>query len=122
MSPWPFSKWGIDLLGPFPLATRQQKFLIIAIDYFTKWIEAESLSSIMAAQSRKFVWRNIFTQFGISEYLVTNNGAQFTDCKFREFLACYTVKHHFTSVELPQANGQVEAANKVILREIKKKV
>ena len=103
MSPWPFSKWG------------QVKFLIIAINYFTKWIEAEPLSSITAAQARKFVWRNIFTRFGIPEYLVTDNRMQFTDCKFREFLACYKVEHCFTLVEHHQANGQVEVANKVIL-------
>ena len=51
MSPWPFSMWGIDLVGPFPLALGQMKYLIVAIDYFTRWIKAEPLSSIMAAQA-----------------------------------------------------------------------
>ena len=51
MFPWPFSKWGIDPLGPFPLAAGQVKYLIVAIDYFTKWIEAEPLSSITATQA-----------------------------------------------------------------------
>ena len=45
VSPWSFSKWGINLLGPFPLTSGQAKFLIIAIDYFMKWIEAKPLSS-----------------------------------------------------------------------------
>ena len=54
MLPWPFSKRGINLLGPFPLALGQVSYLIMAIDYFTKWIEAEPLSSITAAQARKF--------------------------------------------------------------------
>ena len=82
MSPWPFSKWGIDLLGPFPLASGQVKYLIVAIDYFTKWIKAEPLSTITAAQAQKFVWRNIFTRFGIPDSVVTNNGTQFIDQKF----------------------------------------
>jgi len=43
-SPWPFHTWGIDILGPFPLAIRQMKYLIVAIEYFTKWIEAESVA------------------------------------------------------------------------------
>ena len=91
MSPWPFSKWGIDLLGPFPLAPEQVKYLIVAIDYFTKQIEAKPLFSIMAAQARKFVWRNIFTRFGIPESLITDNGTQFADRKFRDFLSSYKV-------------------------------
>ena len=64
LSPWLFFRWGIDLLGPFPLAVGQVKYLIIVVDYFTKWIEVKPLSSITAAQARKFVWRNIFTRFG----------------------------------------------------------
>ena len=86
MSSWPFSKWRIDLLGPFSLAVGQVKYLIVAIDYFTKWIEAEPLSSITAAQARKFVWRNIFTRFRITESLITDNGTQFTYRKFWDFL------------------------------------
>ena len=89
MSPWPFSKWGIDLLGPFPLASGQVEYLIVAIDYFTKWIEAEPLSSITAAHARKFVWRNIFTRFRVLDSVVTDNGTQFIDQKFRGFLASH---------------------------------
>ena len=45
-SPWPFHTWGIDILGPFPLAIRQMKYLIVSIEYFTKLIEAEPLAQI----------------------------------------------------------------------------
>ncbi|XP_019439584.1 PREDICTED: uncharacterized protein LOC109345170 [Lupinus angustifolius] len=45
-APWPFCRWGMDILGPFPQAAKQLKFLIVAIDYFTKWIEAEALATI----------------------------------------------------------------------------
>ena len=47
-SPWPFHTWGIDILGPFPLAVWQMKYLVVAIEYFTKWIEAESVTQITA--------------------------------------------------------------------------
>ena len=47
-SPWPFRTWGIDILGPFPLAIRQMKFLVVAIEYFTKWVEAEPVAHITA--------------------------------------------------------------------------
>ena len=46
MAPWPFTQWGLDILGPFPLRIRQMKFLVVGIDYFTKWVEAEPLAKI----------------------------------------------------------------------------
>ena len=45
-APWPFAQWGLDILGPFPIRTRQMKFLVVGIDYFTKWVEVEPLASI----------------------------------------------------------------------------
>jgi len=45
-SPWPFHTWGIDILGPFPLAIRQMKYPVVAIEYFTKWVEAELVAKI----------------------------------------------------------------------------
>ena len=45
-APWPFAQWGLDIMGPFPTALRQQKFLVVSIDYFTKWVEAEPLATI----------------------------------------------------------------------------
>nr|KYP31334.1 Gypsy retrotransposon integrase-like protein 1 [Cajanus cajan] len=55
---WPFATWGADILGPFPVAKGQCKFLIVAVDIFTKWIEAEPLACISAHQVQKFLWRN----------------------------------------------------------------
>ena len=46
MAPWPFAQWGLDIFGPFPVGTRQMKFLVVGINYFTKWVEAEPLVSI----------------------------------------------------------------------------
>ncbi|XP_016173113.1 uncharacterized protein K02A2.6-like [Arachis ipaensis] len=118
----PFGTWGIDLVGPFPTAPGQLKYLIVAIDYYTKWIEAEPLSSITATQCRKFLWRQIITRFGIPEIIILDNGTQFTDKKFREFLEGLRVSHRFSSVEHPQTNGQVESANKIIVKGLKKRL
>ncbi|XP_019418559.1 PREDICTED: uncharacterized protein K02A2.6-like [Lupinus angustifolius] len=115
-APWPFYRWGMDILGPFPQATGQLKFLIVAIDYFTKWIEAEALATITSANIQKFSWRHIITRFGIPSAIVTDNGTQFADRRFQELLSGLRIKQHFTSVEHPQTNGQVDAANKVILK------
>jgi len=54
-SPWPFYKWGIDILGPYPIATGQLKFLVVALDYFTKWIETEPLATITAERIRRCI-------------------------------------------------------------------
>nr|GEY13380.1 reverse transcriptase domain-containing protein [Tanacetum cinerariifolium] len=64
-SPWPFYKWGIDIAGPFPEGPGKVKFLIVAIDYFTKWIEANPVASITGTHVKKFVWDNIVCRFGL---------------------------------------------------------
>nr|XP_025638662.1 uncharacterized protein LOC112733791 [Arachis hypogaea] len=62
----------------------------------------------------------VVTRFGIPEVVISDNGTQFTDKKFGEFLAGLGIKKKFSSMEHPQTNGQVEAANKIILLSLKK--
>ena len=54
-SPWPFAQWGIDIVGPLPRGKKQLKFLLVAIDYFTKWVEVEALETIMEARVYSFM-------------------------------------------------------------------
>uniref|UniRef100_A0A2N9FJJ2 Uncharacterized protein n=1 Tax=Fagus sylvatica TaxID=28930 RepID=A0A2N9FJJ2_FAGSY len=61
-SPWPFAQWGLDIMGPFPVGTKQAKFLVVAIDYFTKWVEAEPLATITEKNVKNFVWKGIKTR------------------------------------------------------------
>jgi len=56
---------GIDILGPFPLVIRQMKYLVVAIEYFIKWIEAEPVAQITAQKVQHFVWKNIVCRFGV---------------------------------------------------------
>ncbi|XP_061336845.1 uncharacterized protein LOC133283932 [Gastrolobium bilobum] len=119
---WPFYKWGIDILGPFPMAAGRIQWLIVAIDYFTKWVEAEPLATITSQKARRFFWRSIVYRFGIPGEVVTDNGTQFTDAKFRELMSSLHIRHHFAAVEHPQSNGLVESANKMLGKGIKKKL
>ncbi|CAL5202632.1 unnamed protein product [Lathyrus oleraceus] len=121
-SPWPFAWWGMDILGPFVTGSYQNKYLIVGVDYFTKWIEAEALAKITAQNILRFFKRNILARFGIPQALVTDNGTQFTDGGFQDFIASLGTTQHFTSVEHPQTNGQAEAANRVILRGLKRRL
>ena len=72
-SPWPFSTWGIDILGPLPLGKKQVKFLVVAIDYFMKWVEAEPLEVITEAKIQHFIWRNLFCRFEILWVIISDN-------------------------------------------------
>ncbi|XP_034684129.1 uncharacterized protein LOC117913290 [Vitis riparia] len=76
-SPWPFAQWGMDIMGPFPTAPAQKKFLLVATDYFSKWVEAEAYASIKDKDVKRFVWKNIVCRFGIPQAIVTDNGPQF---------------------------------------------
>ncbi|XP_019178800.1 PREDICTED: uncharacterized protein LOC109173935 [Ipomoea nil] len=118
----PFSRWGIDLVGALPTGTGSRKYIIVAIDYFTKWVEAEPLTSITAARCKRFVEKNILYRFGIPLQVITDNGRQFEAREFSEFLAGWGVKHSRVAVSYPQANRKVENANRTILDGLKKKL
>ena len=64
-SPWPFAQWGLDIVGPFPKAVGNKKYLIVGTDYFTKWVEAEPLANIRDVDAKRFVWKSIVTRFGV---------------------------------------------------------
>ena len=72
-------------MGPFPIAIRQLKFLVVGIDYFTKWVEVEALATITKKNMISFVQRNIIYRYGIPRVLVSNNGKQFDNDAFRDF-------------------------------------
>jgi len=92
------------------------------VDYFTKWIEAEPLTSISAKNVQNFVWRSIVCRFSVSHTLITANCWQFIDRGLQPFYDDLGIKFITASVEHPQINGQAEAANKVILNELKKRL
>ena len=119
IAPWPFAQWGLDILGPFPLGTRQMKFLVVAIDYFTKWVEAEPLASITQQNIKNFVWKNIVCKFGVPKVLVSDNGRQFDNALFKDFCEHFGIQNHYSSPTHPQANGQAEVANWSLLKIIK---
>ena len=121
-SPWPFSQWGLDIIGPLPKALGNCQWLIVATDYFTKWIEAEPLVHITDADSKRFVWKNIITRFGIPRVLMLDNGIQFESGLCRAFCEQYGIKNHFFTLAYPQGNGQAESSNKTLLDGIKKRL
>ena len=73
-SPWLFAQWGINIIGPLPQGKRQVRFLLVTIDYFTKWVEVEALTTITEAKVQTFVWKNIVCRFGIPRMIIFDNG------------------------------------------------
>ncbi|XP_022158092.1 uncharacterized protein LOC111024661 [Momordica charantia] len=92
-APWPFAQWGVDIIGPFPLGKGQTKFVVVAVDYFTKWAEAEALSHITKSRVTSFIWSNIICRFGIPNTIVTDNGKQFDNAKFKDFCRKLGISH-----------------------------
>ena len=86
-SPWPFAQWSLDIVGPFPKAAGNKRYLLVGMDYFTKWVEAEPLANIRDVDAKKFVWKNTVTQFGVPRTLISDNGLQFDSKSFRRY--CY---------------------------------
>ncbi|GJY07479.1 reverse transcriptase domain-containing protein [Tanacetum coccineum] len=95
------------------------KFLIVAVDYFTKWIEAKLVATITRAQIKKFVWDNIVCRFGLPGEIISNNGKQFRDNPFKDWCEKLCIRQCFASVKHPQPNGLVEMANRSLGEGIK---
>ncbi|XP_043815293.1 uncharacterized protein LOC122724412 [Manihot esculenta] len=121
-SPWPFSEWGIDILGPFPKTKGQKKFVVVAVEYFSKWPEAKAIPTITARKMIDFVWGNIICRFGVPRVLISDNSRQFDCSTFRAFTTNMGIWHKFSSVAHPQTNGQTEVTNRAILQGLKKRL
>ncbi|XP_021609069.1 uncharacterized protein LOC110612599 [Manihot esculenta] len=99
-----------------------KKFVVVAVEYFSKWPEAEAIPTITARKMIDFVWGNIICRFGIPRVLISDNGRQF-DCKtFKEFTVNMGIWHKFSSVAHPQTNGQTKVTNRAILQGLKKRL
>ena len=121
-SPWSFAQWGMDIVDLLPIATTQKKFMLVAIDYFNKWVEAEAYASIKDKDVSKFVWENIVCQFGVTRAIVVDNGPQFDSIVFQTFCSKLNIKNLYSTPHYPQSNGPTEATNKTLLNALKKKL
>jgi len=87
------------------LAIRKMKYLVVAIEYFTKWIEVEPVTQITTHKIQHFVWKNIVCRFGVPKRLVFENGTRFASQQLGKLCTKIGTKQVFASVEHPQTNG-----------------
>ncbi|KAL0445196.1 UNVERIFIED_CONTAM: hypothetical protein Slati_2242300 [Sesamum latifolium] len=111
---WPTMKQDARHLVSKCESLGQRKFLLVAIDYFTKWVEAEPLARITEGEVMKFIWKNIVCHFGVPREIVTDNGRQFQGRRIQEWCQELHIKQRFTTVAHPQSNGQVEVTNRIL--------
>ena len=119
-SPWPFVQWSLDIVGFFPKAMGNKRYLLVGTNYFIKWFEAEPWINIRDVDAKKFVWKNIVTRFGVPRTLISNNGLQFDSKYFRRYYCDLGITNRYSTPAYPQGNGQAKAINKVIVSGLKK--
>nr|CAN80615.1 hypothetical protein VITISV_038471 [Vitis vinifera] len=103
-SPWPFSVWGIDIIELIsPKYSSSHEFILVSINYFTKWVEVASYARLTSSRVASFIISHIICRYGVPHELISDRGR-------------YGIRHHRSSVYKPQTNGAVEVANKNIKR------
>jgi hypothetical protein len=114
-SPWPSTQWGVNLVGLMLTRKGGCKFVVVVVDYFTKWAEVEALASITTWNIRNFLWKSIVCRYSIPHAFIINNEKQF-DCE------PFHIQNYLSSLGHPQANNQVGAMNKTFMKTLKKKL
>ncbi|RDX90054.1 Pol polyprotein, partial [Mucuna pruriens] len=114
-SPWPFSMWGLDIIGPIePKASNGHRFILVAIDCFTKWVEAASYSSVTKSVVVKFIKRDIICRYGLLVHIIINNRTNLNNKMMAELCEQFRIKHHNSTPYRPKMNEAVEADKKNI--------
>ncbi|KAL5580502.1 hypothetical protein UlMin_012944 [Ulmus minor] len=122
LSPWPFMKWGMDIVGKLPTAPGQRIYMLAVTDYFTKWVEAEAYHQVRDREVKNFIWKNVICRFGVTKEIVTDNGSQFISFDFQDFCKGWGIQLSFSTPRYPQANGQAESTNKTVINIIKRRL
>jgi hypothetical protein len=102
---WPFAQWGLDQVGPLPKSSRgSHTYLLVAIDKFSKWIEAVPVTNQEATTAVKF-FESIVYRYGVPNSIITDNGTNFTEGEFQQFAKELGIKIKYASVAHPKSNG-----------------
>ncbi|GJV54844.1 reverse transcriptase domain-containing protein [Tanacetum coccineum] len=111
---------GIDFMGPF-LSSHRNKYILVAIDYLSKWVEAKALPTNYARVVVKFL-KSLFARFGTPRAIISNHGTHFCNDQFAKVMSKYGVTHHLATAYHPQTSGQVEVSNRGLKRILEKTV
>nr|GEW39330.1 reverse transcriptase domain-containing protein [Tanacetum cinerariifolium] len=104
-----FDVGGIDFMGPFP-SSRGNKYILVAVDYLSKWVEAKALPTNDGRVVCKFL-KSLFARFGTPRAIISNLGTHFCNDQFAKVMLKYGVTHRLATAYHPQTSGQVEVSN-----------
>ncbi|PKI63907.1 hypothetical protein CRG98_015688 [Punica granatum] len=111
----------MDVISPInPKASNGHLFILVAFNYFTKWIKAITLASVTAKAVARFLKRDIIARYGVLATIITDNAKNLNNKVIDKLCAQFKIQHRNSSPYRPQMNGAVEAANKNIKRIIEK--
>ena len=116
-----FDVWGLDFMGPFP-PSYGNLYILVAVDYVSKWVEAVALPNNEAKSVVKFVKKNIFTRFGVPRTIISDNGSHFQNYLFKALLTKYGCRFKTSTPYHPQTSGQVEVSNRELKSILEKTV
>ena len=108
-----FERIHIDLMGPFPASAEGHRYVVVAIDAFTKWAEVAAIPNKEAATVADFFLKDIITRHGLPQVVVCDNGTEFSG-EFAELLQKCHIELRHSSPNHPQTNGLVERLNKTL--------
>ncbi|GJR56522.1 reverse transcriptase domain-containing protein [Tanacetum coccineum] len=106
-----FDVWGIDFMGPFP-SSKGNKYILVAVDYLSKWVEAKALPTNDARVVVKLL-KSLFARFGTPRAIISDHGTHFCNEQFAKVMSKYGVTHRLATAYHPQTSGQVEVSNRV---------
>ncbi|GJR38546.1 reverse transcriptase domain-containing protein [Tanacetum coccineum] len=115
-----FDVWGIDFMGPFP-SSRGNKYILVAVYYLPKWVEAKALPTNDARVVVKFL-KSLFARFGTPCAIISDRGTHFCNDQFAKVMLKYGVTHHLSIAYHPQMSGQVEVSNRGLKRILERAV
>ena len=101
----PFDKWALDFVGPISPMSSKKKYILVCMDYVTKWVEAKFFFRATKKSVVEFIYEEIFTQSGVPREIVTYQGTQFTSKLMKELTTKYGIRHCKSSPYHPRANG-----------------
>src|SRR5205823_2423980 len=104
----PFYMVGINFVGPLPITEKGNKYIIVAMDYFTKWPEAKAVKEATAKEVSTFILEEIICRHGCPKRILSDRGSHFNNEMIKELMGKFKIKHGFSTPYHPKTNGLVE--------------
>jgi len=110
----PFERIGIDFVGPLTTTSKGNRYILVAVDYFTKWPEAKVTKRADAQTVVDFLYEEIICRHGPFKHLHSDRGTHFANTLIKGLTEKFRIRHHLSSPYNPRANGQVERFNRTL--------